>query len=72
MQQLNEVLSRVRFQVYDTLSRASLGRLMPPSTTTARWLARPADEITMDEVVLALEGSLAPMECFVDDRADDG
>ena len=36
------------------------------------WLARPADEITMDEVVLALEGSLAPMECFVDDRSDDG
>jgi DNA-binding IscR family transcriptional regulator len=26
----------------------------------------------MDEVVLALEGSLAPMECFVDDRSDDG
>lgn len=29
------------------------------------WLARPADEITMDEVVLALEGTIAPMECFV-------
>ena len=29
------------------------------------WLARPADEITMDEVVLALEGAVAPMECFV-------
>jgi Rrf2 family transcriptional regulator, cysteine metabolism repressor len=26
----------------------------------------------MDEVVLALEGSLAPMECFVDDRSEDG
>ena len=36
------------------------------------WLARPADEITMDEVVLALEGSLAPMECFIDDRSEDG
>ena len=35
-------------------------------------LARSADEIRMDEVVLALEGSLAPMECFVDDRAEDG
>lgn len=35
-------------------------------------LARPPEEIRMDEVVLALEGSLAPMECFVDDRADDG
>ncbi|MEA2478541.1 MAG: Rrf2 family transcriptional regulator, cysteine metabolism repressor [Thermoleophilaceae bacterium] len=29
------------------------------------WLARPAEEISMDEVVLALEGAVAPMECFV-------
>ena len=35
-------------------------------------LARKPEDIRMDEVVLALEGSLAPMECFVDDRADDG
>lgn len=28
-------------------------------------LAKPADEIAMDEVVLALEGSIAPMECVV-------
>ena len=28
-------------------------------------LARPAEEIAMDEVVLALEGSVAPMDCFV-------
>src|ERR671927_1100515 len=28
-------------------------------------LARPAGEITMDQVVLALEGAIAPMECFV-------
>jgi Rrf2 family protein len=35
-------------------------------------LARAPADIAMDEVVLALEGSLAPMECFVDDRADDG
>jgi Rrf2 family cysteine metabolism transcriptional repressor len=27
-------------------------------------LARPAGEITMDEVVEALEGQIAPMECF--------
>lgn len=27
-------------------------------------LARPAAEITMDEVVEALEGQIAPMECF--------
>jgi Rrf2 family cysteine metabolism transcriptional repressor len=31
-------------------------------------LARPASEIRMDEVILALEGSVAPMSCFVDDR----
>ena len=31
-------------------------------------LARPPAEITMDEVVLALEGHIAPMDCFVDDR----
>ena len=31
-------------------------------------LARPAEEITMDEVVLALEGHIAPMDCFFDDR----
>ena len=35
-------------------------------------LARDPEEIAMDEVVLALEGSLAPMECFVDDRSEDG
>ena len=35
-------------------------------------LARAPEKIAMDEVVLALEGSLAPMECFVDDRSDDG
>ena len=35
-------------------------------------LARPPQQIAMDEVVLALEGSLAPMECFIDDRSDDG
>ncbi|MGX6447434.1 RrF2 family transcriptional regulator [Patulibacter sp. S7RM1-6] len=34
-------------------------------------LARPAEEIRMDEVVLALEGAVAPMSCFVDDRAGD-
>jgi len=31
-------------------------------------LARPAEEITMDHVVLALEGAIAPMDCFFDDR----
>ena len=33
-------------------------------------LARPAGEITMDQVVLALEGAIAPMECFVVDKED--
>jgi len=30
-------------------------------------LARPAEDVRMDEVILALEGSVAPMTCFVDD-----
>ncbi len=35
-------------------------------------LARDPQDIAMDEVVLALEGSVAPMECFVDDRDGEG
>ena len=31
-------------------------------------LAQPAQEITMDRVVLALEGAIAPMECFVEEH----
>ena len=31
-------------------------------------LARAPAQITMDEVILALEGVVAPMSCFVDDR----
>ena len=31
-------------------------------------LARPAEEITMDQVVLALEGAIAPMECFTEGK----
>ncbi|HZO78981.1 MAG TPA: Rrf2 family transcriptional regulator [Solirubrobacteraceae bacterium] len=34
------------------------------------WLARPAEEIAMDEVVHALEGTIAPMECFVHDHTE--
>ncbi len=34
------------------------------------WLARPAEEIAMDEIVLALEGAIAPMECFVHDQTE--
>jgi Rrf2 family protein len=35
-------------------------------------LARPAAEIRMDAAVLALEGAVAPMSCFVDDRPGSG
>jgi Rrf2 family transcriptional regulator, cysteine metabolism repressor len=35
-------------------------------------LARPADDIRMDEAVLALEGAVAPMSCFVDDSGESG
>ena len=31
-------------------------------------LARPPEEITMDQAVLALEGAIAPMDCFLDDH----
>jgi Rrf2 family protein len=34
------------------------------------WLARPADEITMYEVVSALEGAIAPMDCFVSEHTE--
>jgi Rrf2 family protein len=34
------------------------------------WLARPADEISMDEIVQALEGAIAPMECFVHEHTE--
>ena len=30
-------------------------------------LGAPAEEITMDQAVLALEGAIAPMDCFLDD-----
>lgn len=33
-------------------------------------LARPAGQITMDQAVLALEGAVAPMSCFVDDSVE--
>ena len=33
-------------------------------------LARPAAEISMDEVVGALEGAIAPMECFTSPRTE--
>ena len=31
-------------------------------------LARPAEEITMDDAAARTEGAIAPMDCFVDDR----
>jgi Rrf2 family transcriptional regulator, cysteine metabolism repressor len=35
-------------------------------------LARDPETLTMDEVIIALEGVVAPMECFVDDHVGDG
>ena len=34
------------------------------------WLSRPAEEIAMVDVVQALEGAIAPMECFVHDHTE--
>jgi Rrf2 family transcriptional regulator, cysteine metabolism repressor len=33
-------------------------------------LARPAEEIAMNEVILALEGSVTPMDCLVEETGD--
>jgi Rrf2 family transcriptional regulator, cysteine metabolism repressor len=35
-------------------------------------LAREPESLTMDEVIIALEGVVAPMECFVDETVGDG
>jgi Rrf2 family transcriptional regulator, cysteine metabolism repressor len=35
-------------------------------------LAMPAEQITMDRVVLALEGRIAPMDCFVAEAVPEG
>jgi Rrf2 family transcriptional regulator, cysteine metabolism repressor len=35
-------------------------------------LARDPETLTMDEVIIALEGVVAPMECFVDETVGDG
>ena len=35
-------------------------------------LARDPADVHMDEVILALEGAVAPMSCFVDDRDEGG
>jgi Rrf2 family cysteine metabolism transcriptional repressor len=34
------------------------------------WLARAPEDISMDEVVQALEGAIAPMECFVNEHTE--
>jgi Rrf2 family protein len=34
------------------------------------WLARDPHDISMDEVVQALEGAIAPMECFVNEHTE--
>jgi Rrf2 family protein len=35
-------------------------------------LARDPETLKMDEVIIALEGVVAPMECFIDDHVGDG
>jgi len=52
-------------QVVARLKRAGLVR-SARGAHGGYWLARPAEEIRMDDVVLALEGAIAPMECFTD------
>src|ERR1700751_5975499 len=39
-----------------------------PGSHGCYWLARPAEEIPMVDVVQALEGAIPPMECFVHDH----
>ena len=53
-----------------TLANAIMGH--PSLEVSEGQILFGGEDIKMDQVVLALEGSLAPMECFVDDRADDG
>jgi Rrf2 family protein len=55
---LEHVVARLRKAELLTSSRGAHGGYR---------LARPASEITMDEVVLALEGTIAPMECFTEE-----
>lgn len=56
-------------QVVARLRRAGLVR-SARGAHGGYWLARPAEEITMDEVVLALEGAIAPMECFLNEQTE--
>jgi len=56
-------------QVVARLKRAELVR-SARGAHGGYWLARPAEEITMDEVVLALEGAIAPMDCFVNEQTE--
>jgi Rrf2 family transcriptional regulator, cysteine metabolism repressor len=55
---LERIVSQLRAAELVTSTRGAHGGYV---------LARPAETITMDEVVQALEGSIAPMECFTDE-----
>src|ERR1700680_3193760 len=60
-------------QVVARLRKAGLGVSGRGSARGAHGgycLARPAEEIGMDDVVQALEGAIAPMECFVHDHTE--
>ncbi len=58
---LEQVVARLRRADLVMSARGALG---------GYWLARPAEEITMFDVVAALEGTIAPMECFVHDNIE--
>jgi Rrf2 family cysteine metabolism transcriptional repressor len=58
---LEQVVARLRRAGLVMSARGSQG---------GYWLARPAAEVTMDEVVQALEGAIAPMECFVHEHTE--
>ena len=55
---LERIVARLKKAALDESTRGAHGGYA---------LARPAADITMDEVVLALEGAIAPMDCFLDD-----
>jgi len=56
-------------QVVARLRRAGLVR-SARGAHGGYWVAHPAEEITMDEVVQALEGTIAPMECFIHESTE--
>src|SRR5918992_1070692 len=54
--------------IFTTKAEYGVRLLVQLGVHGGRQLTKPAAEVTMDEVVLALEGHIAPMDCFFDDR----